>query len=214
MGVMSTMEMTLKDVYQLLLGDLRYGYSRNNHLMPGCAYDKVKYLIPRMEEVDAEYALRTIEQICEECITDEICWRFGDGYDDELGNRAEAIAFVRWCMDWIQARKPGWKPYCWNQFEANVALDDAPRYKVYEIVDGEKKALTDSVVSIKAAEDIVFAKENLTEDGRATYHHIVERGEIGSPDYLPYHKAPHRYEFIEPTQRVYVVENVDDGKAA
>jgi hypothetical protein len=60
---MKTMELNLKDVYQLLIGDLRYGYRRNNHLMPGCAYDRVKELIPQMYKVDKDYAVYTLKQI-------------------------------------------------------------------------------------------------------------------------------------------------------
>jgi len=209
MDVTKTMELSLKDVYQLLIGDLRYGYSRNNHLMPGCAYTRTKRLIDRMYEIDNEYALYTLKQICEECITDQLTWNFCDGYDDELGNRKEAINFVNWCMEWIHAHgDANYLPYCWDRFENNLAKDNEPRYNVYELIGEEKKLLTETPVSIKQVDDYIFTKENLDDKNSATYHHIVERGEIGSPDYLPYAKAPVKYELISPVQRTYLVEHI------
>ena len=47
---MEKVSLGLKDVYQLLVCYLRYGYTRNNHLMPNCAYDKVKELITLPDE--------------------------------------------------------------------------------------------------------------------------------------------------------------------
>ena len=209
MDVTKTMELDLKDVYQFLISDLRYGYRRNNHLMPGCAYTRTKELIDRMYEIDYEYAIYTLRQICEECITDQLTWNFFDGYDDEMGNRREAIEFVNWCMEWIHSHgDPNYKPYCWDRFEYNLAKDDEPRYRVYELIGDEKKLLTPEPVSYKKYPDYIFTKENLDKKNSATYHHIVMRGEIGSSNYLPYHLAPVKYEFIAPTQRVYLVEHI------
>ena len=70
MDVTKRLDLDLKDVYQLLIGECRYGYRRNNHLMPSCAYDKVKDIVPRMYKVDEDYAVYTLKQICEECISD------------------------------------------------------------------------------------------------------------------------------------------------
>ena len=53
-----------------------------------------------------------------------------------------------------------------------------------------------------------FIKENFDDKNNAIYHHTVDRGEVGSPNYLPYGKAPIRYEFISPTQKVYIVEHI------
>ena len=49
---------------------------------------------------------------------------------------------------------------------------------------------------------------NFDDKNNAIYHHTVDRGEVGSPNYLPYGKAPIRYEFISPAQKVYIVEHI------
>ena len=90
MDTAKTINVSLKNVYQLLISEMRYGYRRNNHLMPSCGYDKVKTLVPQMYEVDKEYAIYTMKQLCEECISDQLSANFYDGEEDEHGNRAEA----------------------------------------------------------------------------------------------------------------------------
>ena len=79
MDTAKTMNVSLKNVYQLLISEMRYGYRRNNHLMPSCGYDKVKTLVPQMYEVDKEYAIYTMKQLCEECISDQLTANFYDG---------------------------------------------------------------------------------------------------------------------------------------
>jgi len=208
MDVMKTLDLSLKDVYQLLIGEMRYGYTRNNHLMPSCGYDKAYDILPRFLEVDKEYALHTAKQLCDECISDQIVGHFYNGIDDEFGNLVEARKFVRWLLNFVMTNSDGedWFPYNYDMFVNNLAKDDEPRYLVYEEVDGEKRLLTETPVSLKQYPDYVFAKENLDKDGRATYHHIVMRGELGSPDYLPYKEAPIKFELIEPVKRTYIVE--------
>ena len=79
MDVSKTMNISLKNVYQLLINEMRYGYKRNNHLMPSCGYDKVKTLVPQMYEVDKEYTIYTMKQLCEERISDQLTTNFGGG---------------------------------------------------------------------------------------------------------------------------------------
>lgn len=204
-----TIELGLKDVYQLLISELRYGYSRNNHLMPSCAYYRVKDLIEKMYIVDSNYAIYTLKQICEECITDQLMRNFYNGYEDENGNRTQAIDFINWCMTWIHTHgDEHYLPYCWNNFEDNLAKDEELRYNVYELIDGEKKLVTERPVSAKDYLNYIFTKENLDQKNGVTYHHIVMRGDIGSPDYLPFEKASIKYEFIDPVKRVYIVEHI------
>ena len=204
-----TMNIEIGDVYQLLISELRYAYRRNNHLMPACAYDRVKDYIPRMYSVDKECALHTLKQLCEECITEELCERFYDGYDDEFGNRMETIDFINWCMEWIHSHGDAeYLPYCWQGFKNNLAKDDEPRYNVYEIIDGTKKVLIATDVSLNKYPEYIFTKENLDFKNSATYRRIVERGEFGTPNYLPYKKAPIRYEFTSPTHKIYIVEHI------
>jgi len=121
MNVEKKIEISLNDLYQLLISELRYGYRRNNHLMPNCAYYRVKELIPQMYEIDNEYALYTLKQICEECISDQLVHNFYDGKDDEYGNRTKAIEFVNWCMNWIFEHGDRiYRPYCWSRFKDNL----------------------------------------------------------------------------------------------
>ena len=92
LDITKKLELDLKDVYQLLIDECRYGYSRNNHLMPGSAYDKVKCIVPAMYEVDKEYAIYTLKQICTECIGLEIA---ALDKNDEFDNLNLSIIFVQ-----------------------------------------------------------------------------------------------------------------------
>ena len=166
MDTAKTMNVSLKNVYQLLISEMRYGYRRNNHLMPSCGYDKVKTLVPQMYEIDKEYAIYTMKQLCEECISDQLSANFYDGEDDEYGNRAEAIEFVKWSLQWINqheaelGHKSGdWLPYNHDLFEANLAKDNEPRYLVYELrgKSKRKKLITTEPVSQNEYLNVVFA---------------------------------------------------------
>lgn len=133
------LEISLKDIYQLLISELRYGYTRNNHLMPSSAFTRVKDIIPKMIEVDKDFALATLRQICEECISSQLLRYFYDGEDDENGNRRVTIDFINWCLTLIRAYD-NWLPYNYNDYKENVDKDNAPRYNIY-LVEGENKTL-------------------------------------------------------------------------
>ena len=161
MDTTKTMNVSLKNVYQLLISEMRYGYRRNNHLMPSCGYDKVKTLVRQMYEVDKEYAIYTMKQLCEECISDQLSANFYDGEDDEYGNRAEAIEFVKWSLQWINQHENNsnnWLPYNHDLFVANLAKDDEPRYLVYELrgKSKRKKLITTKPVSQNEYMNVVF----------------------------------------------------------
>jgi len=165
MDVTKTLDLSLKDIYQLLIGECRYGYSRNNHLMPSCAYDKVKNIVPRMYDVDKEYAVYTLKQICEECISDQLAGHFYDGEDDEHGNRQDAIKFITWSLQWIHQHDTDkrfegslWLPYNYDLFTSNLEKDSEPRYLVYEIrgKSQRKYLLTPEPVSQKEYFNVMF----------------------------------------------------------
>ena len=90
MDTAKTMNVSLKNVYQLLISEMRYGYRRNNHLMPSCGYDKVKTLVPQMYEVDKEYAVYTQHISTDPHYYDEtvMCYvnndELSDGYKFEM----------------------------------------------------------------------------------------------------------------------------------
>lgn len=66
------------DLYQLLLGNCRYGYTRNNHLMPWGSFEHCKKYLPMMKEVDPTCAAHTATQLAEEAISELTMDAFSD----------------------------------------------------------------------------------------------------------------------------------------
>lgn len=156
---MDTVKIKLKDLYQLLISTARYAYTRNNHLMPGSFYEQAKRLLVEMKDADPEWAVNTVKQLCDECISDEIQNYFYDGIDDEYNNLQDSREFVKWLLDFID--DDNWKPYNYADFEANLKKDDEPRYNIYK-VEGEKEVkITDTPASQNTFKDILF-KDYLT----------------------------------------------------
>lgn len=56
------------DLYQFMIAECRYGYTRNNHLMPWGAFNHCRAYLPKMSEIDSELAERTAIQLAEEAI--------------------------------------------------------------------------------------------------------------------------------------------------
>ena len=165
----------------MLICTCRYGYTRNNHAMPADAYIKVKEFIPRMYKIDHEYALYTLKQLCEECITEELNMHFYDGEDDEFSNRAASIDFIKWCLDFVNKKgTEAWFPYCYNSYIRNINLDDTPRYNVYEVKDGAEVLLTKEPVSVKKYLDYVFGDlkvgmyRKMQKDKNTTVYHLLD----------------------------------------
>lgn len=63
-------KVSLKDLYQMMICETRYGYTRNNGLMPSGAFDHCRTYLPLMAEADAEYAAHTAKQLAEEAISE------------------------------------------------------------------------------------------------------------------------------------------------
>ena len=208
MDTAKTMNVSLKNVYQLLISEMRYGYRRNNHLMPSCGYDKVKTLVPQMYEIDKEYAVYTMKQLCEECISDQLSANFYDGEDDEYGNRAEAIEFVKWSLQWINqheaelGHKSGdWLPYNHDLFEANLAKDNEPRYLVYELrgKSKRKKLITVEPVSQNEYLNVVF--DGITEANyRRETHKMTENYNDNRRSYT--------YHILSPVEKDFYVKHI------
>lgn len=202
----STVSISLTDAYQLLINEMRYGYGRNNHLMPSCGYDTIKRLIPLMYKADKNRAINTMRQLCEECISDQIVMNFYDGEDDEFGNREDAIDFVKYSLKWIHEHDAdpryadrAWLPYNYDLFLENLAKDDLPRYNVYEIKDGEKVLLTESPASQNSFKDFVFG--GLT---KGTYRRETHRL---SEDYKDRRKS-YTYHILAPFVKDFYVEHI------
>lgn len=150
------MEIDVKDLYQFLITDCRYGYSRNNHLMPSCAYTHVKEYIPKMHQIDEKWAIHTAQQLCEEAISMELISNFYDGEDDEYGNRKETIKFINWCLEFIESKNVTWKPYNYKQYLENLKKDNEPRYQIYDMIDGMNILLTPTPISQNEYLDLMW----------------------------------------------------------
>ena len=204
MDTAKTMNVSLKNVYQLLISEMRYGYRRNNHLMPSCGYDKVKTLVPQMYEVDKEYAVYTMKQLCEECISDQLSANFYNGEDDEHGNRAEAIEFIKWSMQWINQHENNsnnWLPYNHDLFVANLAKDDEPRYLVYELrgKSKRKKLITIDPVSQNEYMNVVF-------DGITEAHYRRETHKM-TENYND-NRRSYTYHILSPVEKDFYVKHI------
>ena len=204
MGNTKTMNISLKNVYQLLISEMRYGYRRNNHLMPGCGYDNIKNLIPQMYEVDKDYAVYTMKQLCEECISDQLVANFYDGEDDEFGNRAEAIKFINWSIQWINQHENNsnnWLPYNHDLFVANLAKDNEPRYLVYELrgKSKRKKLITVDPVSQNEYMNVVF--DGITE---ANYRREAHKMTENYGD----NRRSYTYHILSPIEKDFYVKHI------
>ena len=204
MDAAKTMNISLKNVYQLLISEMRYGYRRNNHLMPSCGYDKVKTLVPQMYEIDKEYAIYTMKQLCEECISDQLAANFYDGEDDEFGNRAEAIKFVIWSMQWVNQHENNsnnWLPYNHDLFVANIAKDNEPRYLVYELrgKSKRKKLITVDPLSQNESMNVVF--DGITE---VTYRRETHKMTENYGD----NRRSYTYHILSPVEKDFYVKHI------
>ena len=204
MDTAKTMNVSLKNVYQLLISEMRYGYRRNNHLMPSCGYDKVKTLVPQMYEVDKEYAVYTMKQLCEECISDQLVANFYDGEDDEFGNRAEAIKFINWSVQWINQHENNsnnWLPYNHDLFVANLAKDDEPRYLVYELrgKSKRKKLITVDPVSQNEYMNVVFDGITKANYCRETHKMTENYGD---------NRRSYTYHILSPVEKDFYVKHI------
>ena len=126
-------EVSTNKMYQLLISECRYGYNRNNHLMPSGAYDDVKNFFPEIDIKDHECALATAKQLCEECISDQLNTNFYEGLDDEFGNRKEAIEFIEYLLDFVHKTEPSFKPYNYDSYQDNINRVNSMKYNLYKL---------------------------------------------------------------------------------
>ena len=162
-------QIDVQDVYRLMLDECRYGYTRNNHLMPCGAYEHAKKYLPKLLKADIEYGLHTAAQLCDECISQQVNGNFFDGLDDEHGNRAEALKFIDWLLDFIhdKGRDTNYSnfiPYNYDALLANKEREAAYKYRVFELNSFEEgadviKELTKEPISKKDAGKVLFIDE-------------------------------------------------------
>ena len=194
------MDIELRDVGQLLLFECRYGYTRNNHLMPTEAYDKVKKYIPEMCRIDRDYTLHTLQQICEECISLNLLTNFYDGYGDEFGNRQRSIDFVKWCLEYIKNNgQQDYVPYNFDGFKEVLEQENKPKYLVYEVSNDIRTLITPDPISKLDYENLVFLK-----DVPADNIIYFNKSRLDSDK-----KVSLKYTLKIPTDKVYIVESID-----
>ena len=162
-----TVAITPIDLYRFLIGELRYAYTRNNHLQPSAAYGEAKKFLPMMLEADEDVAVNTAKQLCDECISDQIAAHFYTGIDDEFGNRREAIEFVEWLMSFVHDNGgESYRPYNYDLYEDNIKRAADLKYTVMELegfdfengdVFKAEKEILASNLSKDEADNILFS---------------------------------------------------------
>ena len=225
-----TLALNLKDIYQLLITECRYGYTRMNHLMPGGAYEKVKRILPQMLEIDPDYTAFTAKQLCEECISDNLNRNFYTGEDDEYENRKEAIEFIEWLLDFVHLidterykdedkrslwadKAEYWKPWNIESYYKNLEHDNDKIYNIYELTNNDEypgnKTFIAGPLSVKEYPNFLF-DQILGEEKECTYHKIRINNDFIDNETGKYtHKpASFRYEFLTPVKKIYRVEHI------
>ena len=203
-----TVQTTIHDLYQLLLAECRYGYKRNNHLMPDGAYSHVKTYLPLMFNEDADMALHTACQLCEECICEQLNWNFSDGLDDEYGNRKRAIEFIEYLLDWVREHSSNfYEPYNYSEYVENIEKEFKHKYRVFELDAFDAKAnklreITTEPLDKKMADEVLFEKELGVTSG------IMNRVDITTDKY-PIRVVGELIRIVEPKEfagKIYSIE--------
>lgn len=73
-----TVAVECHDLYQLMIAECRYGYTRNNHLMPWGAFNHCYFYLPKLAKADPDCAKHTAKQLAEEAIEQLRLDSFGD----------------------------------------------------------------------------------------------------------------------------------------
>ena len=73
-----TVAVECHDLYQLMISECRYGYTRNNHLMPWGAFNHCYFYLPKLMKADPDFAKHTAKQLAEEAIEQLRMDSFGD----------------------------------------------------------------------------------------------------------------------------------------
>lgn len=207
-----------KELCRLLIVDCRYGYTRNNHLMPSAAYDEISRLLEAMREIDPETATVTAKQLAEECVSDQLAANFYDGLDDEFGNRKEAIGFIERMIDFVHsAGEENYEPYNKRLYETCVENGKSLRYDVFRLDDFD---FEEDRLSAETKKTIV--KSGLSLDDAT--NHLID--EVLKSDNATFNKAVVKsvemrnkvvgniYRIISPADRkgeIYCVLNSDVG---
>jgi len=121
-----------KYFYQLLIKEVRYACSRNNHLEPSSTFEELKSILPMYYDQDSEWGMKTAKQICEEVIN-ELVISFPDGEDNTYKNREHYLDMILWLLDFIVDNEGEWKPYNWDNYIYNIATDCTKQYFIKDL---------------------------------------------------------------------------------
>lgn len=163
------------DMYRLLIGEVRYGCSRNNHLMPSGAFDTCRKYLPILMKTNADVAIRTAQQLCEEVIS-ELNLRFYDGEDDENGNRKLYVQFIEECIKFVHENggPEDWVPFNYNDYQGNLATDDIPQFIVLDADTRELLVDAEHALTRKNYLEIIFRTFVEAKEGE-TYSYNYQR---------------------------------------
>jgi len=196
-------EITAKDLYQFLIVECRYGYARNNHLMPGGAYDHVKKYLPLLLNTDSDWAIDTARQLCEECIGHQLTlWNEPDD-DDKYNNRHEALEFVEYLLDFIHSNSTyfDWTPFNYSIYVKNKGFDDQPIYNIYEI--NYETIIADDVSKIRPLKQVnneLLSRNDLPE---FFANNIIKKKEYSYRKYKVGNKLVYIFDDI---QKAYIIQ--------
>ena len=173
-----------KDLCQFLLEACRYGYSRNNHLMPDGAFMHVREYLPKIIKADPDHGLHIASQLCDEAIG-ALAMSYPNGYDIDFWggcNMYEYRGFIEWLLGILRENSYS-MPFNIETYQRHLMTDG---YKVWTLEDadtGEKVFGEDSPKTLKEIEDFVFAPymESLKSGEGVTYNgycHKLDDGRI------------------------------------
>ena len=89
------------DFYQIIIAGLRYAYTRNNGAEPQGMYDHVYEYLPEVLSTNRAWAMTIARQAAEECISDELTFRFPGNVDNLYGDRKASIEFVEYLVNFL-----------------------------------------------------------------------------------------------------------------
>ena len=154
----------VKDLYQLLLCNCRYGYTRNNHLMPDSSFTQAERYLQAMVKVDKELASHTAKQLCSECIN-ELESRYYYGNDDEFGNRASYLKFIDALLKFLRKNDVLFNEsqiYNIDKYYRNLSEDSRKKYIIYD--NATQEELTDVLTR---DEYLQFLVDNYTKEDQS-----------------------------------------------
>lgn len=113
----------VKDLYQFLISDCRYGYTRNNHLMPWGAFHHAYDYLPKMRETNPDFAESTAKQLAEECIEQLRMYTFSE-------DRMKAILIIKKDGKEIDRAVATWTPGA-NLFSVDKKIFAEPGLELF-----------------------------------------------------------------------------------